>query len=281
VTLLLLAAGVAYMSAFWGYARDHFPAPLNQWGNSCREKVSDWCYDIDHPRPPASSAGGTARARRFAFRWLVAQVLVGIVIPAPLLMLAGRRLRDVGIGWPNALGRRLIVVSVVLSVPFGLWLLSAHPQFRQRGTDIPSAACMLLTVVPEHFLICGVYVAILLPGRRLPNPIPVAAVKGPLPVRALRWLGLAQPPASSGENRTLAWFGLTWASFAAILASGGLFWMVHIGKESTLEVILSLPGGVAVAYVTLRSRSIWTAIPAHLSLTLIPQGLFMLYDKGA
>ena len=39
---------------------------------------------------------------------------------------------------------------------------------------------------------------------------------------------------------------------------------------------MSFPGGVAVAYVTLRSHSIWPAILAHWTMNLIPLGLLAL-----
>lgn len=257
VSALLLVVGVAYLCALWGKAATYFPSPLDEWWHSVRSTLLSWC-------------------RGNPVLWLAAQIVWGVVIPTVPLVLCGRGLGDMGIGWPNVLGRRLIAISAILSIPFGLWLLSSLPDGpSQRIIDL-RYICSLLAIIPEHWLICGIYVALMLPGRRLPNPVPVAPVAGSPPVRVLRWLGLAQPPASPNDNGILAWFGLTGTSLLAILVSGVLFWMVHIGKGG-LEVILSLPGGMAVAYVTLRSRSIWPAIFAHWTMNLIPLGLLAVF----
>jgi len=53
-----------------------------------------------------------------------------------------------------------------------------------------------------------------------------------------------------------------------LLVSGALFAAVHFGKPR-LELALSMPGGLAVAYLTLRSHSIWPAIVAHYALNAV------------
>jgi hypothetical protein len=126
-------------------------------------------------------------------------------------------------------------------------------------------------MVPEHFLICGVTVAVLLPERRLPEHVPLADPTGPWWRSGLRWLGLAQ----SGGT-TLGWAGLTIESLAAITLSGVAFGIVHFGKEIP-ELILSFPGGVAVAYVTLRCGSIWPALVAHWTMNLVPAAMILIY----
>ena len=131
----------------------------------------------------------------------------------------------------------------------------------------------MLMIIPEHFLICGVLVAILLPTRRLPRPVSIATIDGHGWRRGLRWLGLAQPGSTADVSRLLAWFGLSRTQFITLIASGALFWSVHIGKNNLVEIILSFPGGVAVAYLTLRAHSIWPAIVAHWSMNLIPLAL--------
>ncbi len=253
VSLLLLAGGVVYICMFWGEAASFFPKPLSQWACFCRRTLRLWYHE------------------RLAL-WLAAQFCVGMVVPTVLLMLCGGGLAQVGFGWPNALGRRLIMVSIVLSIPFGVWLLNSFTQRPGRPIINLHYVCGLLVAVPEHFLICGIFLAVMLPGRALPDPAPMATVEGPFALRVLRWLGLAQPPPSENAGWILAWFGLTGSSLVAVLVSGTLFWMVHIGKGD-LEALLSLPGGVAVAYVTLRSRSIWPAVLGHWAMNLIPLGL--------
>lgn len=255
ISLLLVAVGAVYLSAFWGNAAALLPEPLNAWGTLCRRPLGVWY-------------------RQSVTLMVAVQFVIGLVVPAVLMKLGGRRLTDVGIGMPNVLGWRLVLVSAAISVPFGLWLLAAYPNLARQPLITKHHLGGLLAIIPEHFLICGVYVAVLLPGRRFPDRVPVAATAGPLVTRVLRWLGLAQP-APPGANRVLAWFGLTAASLFAIVASGVLFAMVHVGKAA-LELVLSLPGGVAVAYVTLRSRSIWPAVLAHWTMNLVPLGLLHL-----
>jgi len=110
----------------------------------------------------------------------------------------------------------------------------------------------------------------MLPDRRLPA-VPVGAVEGPWSQRGFRWLGLAQPGA---RNAGLSWSGLTAES---VVASGVIFGLAHIGKADVMEVGLSLPGGIAVAYVTLRARSIWPAVIAHLTMNVIPMAMSALF----
>jgi hypothetical protein len=184
---------------------------------------------------------------------------------------------DAGLGWPNALGKRLTVVGILASIPPGLWLVLGTPGQQPTISLGIHDICALASMVPEHFLICGTYVALMLPERRLPHPVPVAPVQGGAARRVFRWLGLAQPEGRRSRSGLLAWFGLSGASLFAILASGALFGMVHVGKPS-LELGLSFPGGVAVAYVTLRSHSIWPGLVAHWSLNLVPSILLGVFS---
>jgi len=252
VSLLLFLAITLYATAFWGNALGWLPEPLSQWKTFLRQALVNFHHNE-------------------TWLWVATQFVIGLAVPATLWRLCGRRISQAGMGRPNVLGGRLVLASVLVSIPFGFWLIATTP----AHFPPPSPARylpMLLVVIPEHFFICGLCIAAMLPGRALPCPT-VAPVSGSLRIRALRWLGLAQPSSSADRHRVLTWLGLTGMSLAAILASGLLFGLVHIGKTNPTEVLLSFPGGVAVAYVTLRCGSIWPAVVAHWTMNLIPLGL--------
>ena len=265
LSILFVIVGTIYVAGFWGRAADRLlPAPLNKWSHVyLSDEVRSWW--VSHV------AVNSSRRMQRAMLECAASFAFGLVVPAVVLRCAGRRLADAGLGLPNRLGCRLVLVSVVLSIPFGLWLLSVYPDLPVRRWIEEGYLYLMLCMVPEHFLISGVFVAMLLPGRRLPQ-VSVAPLEGSRRVRVLRWLGLAQPGEGRGGSRVVAWFGLTGISLMAIVVSGLLFGMVHVGK-SGLELALSFPGGVAVAYVTLRSRSIWPAVISHWAMNVIPYGL--------
>jgi len=256
VSLALVVVGAVYSSSFWGLAAAQLPEPWNRWSYFYRPYVEPWwCAHVLVGRPAASQR---------MLLVLTASVVLGLIVPGVVLRLAGWRLRDVGLGPPSRLGRRLMLAGAALSVPFAIWLGRS-----MRGTPEPvQYVSALLAMIPEHFLICGVYVAVLLPGRRLPDPVPLAPVEGSAAVYLLRWLGLAQLPLAPGHHRGLAWFGLSASQLTALLVSGALFAAVHFGKPR-LELALSMPGGLAVAYLTLRSHSIWPAIVAHYALNAV------------
>jgi len=267
ISAVLLIFGVVYMSAFWGRGARHLPAPLDRWAFFYSPYVRPWWLEhvlLSWPK-----------AQRLGLLWLTANVTLGLVVPAITLRFCGIKLREVGLGLPNRIGGIIMVVGIVLSIPFGLWLSVADHKLGIKGPLTFFHLTGALSMIPEHFLICGTYVALMLPGRRLPLPVRFAPIEGSGWRRGLRRLGLAQPPLRPGHNRILAWFGLTGTSLAAILVSGLLFFMVHIGKGTT-ELILSFPGGVAVAYMTLRSGSIWPAILAHMAMTAIPMSFWTL-----
>jgi hypothetical protein len=269
-SLFIFAAGFVYVSAFWSRLPGYLPAPLHRLSFVHVQLIGDWWHRNIVPAGPAY--------RSDYLLWAANSVVVGLLIPLALLGIVGTSPKDMGLGRPNVLGARFIWVAVLLSAPLGLWLLADQPaaiaevwdDFRYKGL------CGGIAMIPEHFLICGIMVALLLPERRLPLGVPLAPVEGTASKRLLRWLGLAQEVPVGGGVPWLAWWGLSPAAFAAIVGSGFLFLVVHIG-EPGLEVLLSFPGGTAVAYMTLRCRSIWPGLLAHFALNLIPLGIWLLF----
>lgn len=183
---------------------------------------------------------------------------------------------DVGLGLPNTIGWRIIILGIVVSVPFGILLMKSRNYGSGQNPLSPEFLMTLLSMIPEHFLVTGVCTALMLPGRRLPSYVRLEPVEGNFFKRGLRWFGLAQSSSNSAGNRILDWFGLNWFSLFAIVASGALFRMIHLGKGD-LELMLSFPGGVGIAYMTIRSHSIWPSVISHWSLNLIPMGFLLLF----
>jgi len=197
-----------------------------------------------------------------------------MAIPIIILILRGRKLTDFGIGMLNRLGIRLTSIAILVSIPFGLWIQLASP-YPHRLTTM--YVLSLFNKIPEHFLILGILTALMLPHRRLPNPAYMAPIEGSTGQKILRWLGIAQPITIDSDNRILAWFSLNWTSLFAITVSGLVFFIIHLGRANPVEVGLSLPGGILVAYITFRTHSIWHAIPAHWTLNLVPMAILHFY----
>jgi hypothetical protein len=118
--------------------------------------------------------------------------------------------------------------------------------------------------------------------------------------RGLQWLGLAQPvarpeyassaegdrsptarsttaaprnmvasrdavvPGSTVGSRITGWLGLPGGCVPAIVASAVLFSLVHVGKDAR-ELLLSLPGGVALGYLAYRTNTWLTPFVLHLA----------------
>ena len=213
---------------------------------------------------------------RIVALWLLVWVIFGMIVPAALLYLSGFKLNDAGMGIPNAIGWRMTIVGIVVSIPFGMLLLKSTNFDSGQNAVSPEYIMTLVSMIPEHFLVTGVCTAMMLPGRRLPGDVRFEPVEGSFITKGLRWFGLAQSPSDTGGNRILDWFGLTWVSLFAIVASGAVFRMIHLGKND-LELMLSLPGGIAIAYMTIRSHSIWPSVISHWSLNVIPLGILLLF----
>lgn len=188
-------------------------------------------------------------------------VVSGIVFPWLVLACLGRgRPRDIGLRKPNAIAWRVLVLSVLFSVPFLIWMVRGEtfaryyePQLRQGAG--PFLTYYAVNMISEHFLFHGAALAALRVGMRWPPPAPVCNDLGRGWVRPLRYIGLAQPTGGArGPRRVTAWLGLPPGCVGGIVFSGLLFGAAHIGKDGR-EFLLSFPGGMASAYIAYRTNS--------------------------
>jgi len=143
-----------------------------------------------------------------------------------------------GLGRPLHQGSRTTLIGVALSLPLGFWLAALTPNPWESPL---SEFLQFLTVVPEHLLIFGIAATLLMPGRRL------------------RW-----PRPSERKGADAAY---------AVVATGVVFGLAHIGKPHVAEVATSFPLGMLFAWMTIYSGSIWPAVIAHCTLNLIPMAV--------
>jgi len=254
------------VAIFWARTAKLLPPPYNQWTYLYEPLIGQWWIDNFFLDLPVYT--------RLEILWYILCFISSMVIPIIIILIRGRKLTDFGLGMLNRLGIRLTSIAILVSIPFGLWIQLASP-YPHRLTTM--YVLSLFNKIPEHFLILGILTALMLPHRRLPNPAYMAPIEGSTGRKILRWLGVAQPMTIDSDNRTLAWFGLNWTSLFAIVVSGLVFYMLHLGRANPVEVALSLPGGMLVAYITFRTHSIWHAIPAHWTLNLVPMAILHFY----
>ena len=164
----VLLLGVIYISSFWGNASDFFPVPLDQWPQLYYRLIGpQWHVQLENILPDY---------QRHQLFFITQSYLLGLFVPGLALLLLRRPLTSVGLSRPNVLGLRFIGVDLLFSLPFGFWLLwMMGNDFVGLGQYLTS----LVAMVPEHFLISGVFVALLLPERQLPCPVPMSAINGP------------------------------------------------------------------------------------------------------
>jgi len=266
VSILYLLSITAYVAIFWAQLAKLLPEPYNQWTFIYEPLIGPWWINnffLDLPE-----------YTRLDILWYILCFISSMVIPIIVIILRGRKLTDFGLGMLNRLGIRLTILAIFVSIPFGLWIQLASPYPHILSTMYMLS---LFNKIPEHFLILGILVALMLPNRRLPEPAFIAPAEGSPLTRRLRWLGIAQPMTPDSDNRVLAWFGLNWTSLFAIIVSGLVFYMIHLGRANHIEVALSLPGGIVVSYITVRTHSIWHVIPAHWTLNLVPMAILHFY----
>jgi Type II CAAX prenyl endopeptidase Rce1-like len=249
----------AYASTFM-VSIPRLPHPFGAWAPLYRPLIRAWWMGHAFPSWP--------RLDRFLAMTLLADVVLGVAVPIAALAMVGRSPFDAGMGRPNRLGWRFALFATLAVIPFGCLILGGGTRPMPWPTT-RVAAMAILDMVPEHFFVCGVTTALLLPNQRLAGASVPRSSGGPPLTRAFQWLGLAHGRPTDPGGPASFW-GLDRASLWAIVGSGLVFGWVHVGKPNDLEVALAFPGGVAAAYVTLRASSIWPALIAHWSMNLVP-----------
>jgi membrane protease YdiL (CAAX protease family) len=213
VTAGLLCVCTVYVWALWG------PSPL--------------AGEAAGPQLPLSGAS----VERRALLLTASSYVFGLVIPCVWIRLAHRRLADFGLTRPDQRGVRLGAIGALVCVPLGFWLSSVVEDPWGSPTY---EALELVSMIPEHFLVFGVVVALSLRDRRLPGRPALARL-------SVREVG-------------------------ALILSMLTFVLIHIGGNPVVETLVVTPVGLLFAYVTLRSGSIWPAVIVHWLLNLVPMG---------
>lgn len=207
--------------------------------------------------------------------------LIMAVVPVVLLAVLGRwRPADFGFRLPNRIAWRVLIFSYIFSLPFNWWMVHS-PGFSDpylsrldRAGVTAFLAYFLFVFFAEHLYCQGVVLAWCRSDWRWPRPPGLAAdCPGGLG-RALQWLGWRQPVGDAKGIRAMTrWIGLPDGCLTAVIVGGLLFGAVHLGKDPR-ELLLSIPGGTALAYIAFRTNS-WT-VPFALHATNAATSLLMM-----
>ena len=219
----------------------------------------------------------------FATRYTLYYLVTAAVLPWCALAIFRRgRAHDLGLRCPNRLGLRIILVGTVVSVPC-LWWMIRQPGAAQvyaagfeRWAHASALISYLAVVLAEHFFFLGSVLAVCRHGGRWPPPPPVDRDATTRWGRTLQWFGLAQTTRNaSGLQKTTRWLGLPDGCFVAVVCSGFLFAAVHLGKNPR-ELLLSLPGGLASAYLAYRCNSWLVPAALHFAVAAVTAALVYL-----
>ncbi len=200
-------------------------------------------------------------------------LLIGGLIPWLLLALFRRgRPNDLGFRRPNRLAGRLIAVGFLVALPFLIWL-ALTPALHQfylshlrRVGGVAFSLYYLCNMLSEHFVMHGLLLAVFRRSLRWPPPPEHVAVDTVLRrARLLQWLGLRRPTGDArGVVWIVRWIGLPSGCMGAMVGSTIMFSLVHVGKDPR-ELLLSVPGGMALAYLAYRTNSWLTPFVLHLA----------------
>lgn len=206
---------------------------------------------------------------RYALYYFVTAGLV----PWGVLALRGRaQATSFGLRRPNRFGVRFLLVGTVVSVPCLWWMInqSGVAEAYMSGFDrvgyVTTLTVYLMVLCAEHFFFHGAVLAVCRVGCRWPEAPPLEHDATTRWRRVLQWFGMAQSTrGASGLQKTTRWLGLPDGCTWAVICSGVLFASVHLGKNPR-ELVLSLPGGLASAYLAYRTNSL--LVPAALHFTV-------------
>jgi hypothetical protein len=219
-----------YTTGLWGQAGRLLPPPFDDWHGVPYRLLAPWWHAHVLPQ--------LAHSERVALFQVVEGYLLALALPLLALRSLGITAREAGLGRAHTRGVVTTAAGVLLALPVGFWLATATPE--PWGTPLQEAL-EFLCIVPEHFLIFGVFGVLLLPERRL------------------RWLSRQS--------------GQTAAGVFTLAAATLVFGLVHVGTPHPAELVASFPLGLLFAAMTLLSGSIWPAVTAHVTLNLFPMAL--------
>lgn len=217
---------------------------------------------------------------RYALYYFVTAGLV----PWGVLALLGRaRATSLGLRWPNRFGARVLLVGTVVSAPCLWWMIdqSGVAEAYVAGLDrigyVPALTVYLTVLCAEHFFFHGTVLAVCRVGFRWPGAPPLEHDASTRRRRVLQWFGMAQPTrGASGLQKMTRWLGLADGCTSAIICSGVLFASVHLGKNPR-ELLLSLPGGLASAYLAYRTNSLLVPAALHFAVGAVATVLVHLH----
>jgi hypothetical protein len=209
------------------------------------------------------------------FEWRAGAYLLVFagLLPLVLARIAGRGLRDVGWNVPNRFAWRYFWVAMAVSLPFLVWMVQSptmslpYVEHWERVGGLTFCLYYVLNMFTEHVLIHGVVLGLSTPGGRWPKVEPPAKTDRGI----LAWLGLTT--VGSDGPRRFGW-GLPAGCLMPIAISALLFGGVHLGKDYR-ELVLSFPGGLAQAYIALRSGSWLTPFGIHLATATTALGMML------
>ena len=210
-------------------------------------------------------------------------VLVAGIVPWLLLATLRRgQPYDLGCRLPNRIGWRLLLIGYLAALPFQYWMVLS-PAFSRyyephlaRAGFFAFAAFYAVNMLAEHFFFHGVLLGVCRVGHRWPSPPPIAVNAQSRWGRFGQWLGLAQPhEGTRGLARAIRWIGLPGGCLAPLVTSAILFGVVHLGKDPR-EMLLSVPGGLALGYVAYRSNSWLIPYILHLATAGTALGMMMI-----
>lgn len=219
-----------YVLGLWGRAGRFLPEPINDWHEVPYRLLGPWWHAHVLPQ--------LANAEQIALFQVITNYLLALAIPLLALHTLGFSAREAGLGRSRSLGFRITIIGIVISLPVGFWLatVTSDPWGSPLQEELE-----LISIVPEHFLVFGVFGVLLLPKHQL--------------------IFLS---ASAGQ---------TVASFITVVATGLVFGLIHVGTPYPAELLASFPLGFLFAAMTFLSGSIWPAVTAHVTLNIFPMAI--------
>ncbi len=239
-----------------------WPEPISELMRTCSRAVYRsvtfvlGTAGVDKPSPELSQG-------------LYLAIVAGVIPLLAARLLLRTSLGEIGCRPPNRVGWRLLVIGFVCSIPFlvfmarGQGMAAYYLPTAQRAGYAAFVSYYAVNMLTEHFFCHGVLLAAFrADGRWPPPPAEARAANGPPWKRLLLFIGVSNAERRPGQNAVTAWLQLPPGCGLAIVGSAALFALVHVGKDWR-EAVLSLPGGLALAFIAYRGNSWLTPFLLH------------------